>query len=324
MKKLDGGASTRRLLITLIAIALIGASGACMTRSKSIGGSPSPSVTAPRSESPSSNPAVIPDPAACAATTSWEAQTSPAVVTARLVGRWVLCRESVGEPFPSGYISPGTGIPGSNEPGLEFTADHHWFKLEGTDPASFTRKTGSDNEGTWAQKDQSGSNKHWPWLVQMRLGQRGTDSSHVVENSVSFAATEPKMQLGPLQYVKAQPDDSQLWSDLTPSGFTRRAGVQAGFANDIPKDWKGGWFEGTWDFEPKGLPSTSEDGSTFALTVRVELGRYQDAFPGVTTTPTVIEGRNALTASPDRRHVFWAVYWNMCSNYARRCSTADP
>src|SRR5690348_4465196 len=40
-----------------------------------------------------------------------------------------------------------------------------------------------------------------------------------------------------------------------PEGFKPRVGVQSAFAVDIPNDWKGGWFEGTWDFEPTGLPS---------------------------------------------------------------------
>ena len=315
---------SKRLRFPLIAFALTAAVGACTAHTKGAGaGAPTPTVTVSPSVSPSTSLPAIADPPACAATTSWEAQTSPAVVTARLVGRWVLCSGGQGESFPSGYIFPGRGLPGSSAPGLEFTADHHWYKLDGTDPASLTRMTGPDNDGTWAQKDQSGSNKHWPWLLQMRVGQRGTDSSYVDVNSFSFAATEPKMQLGPLQFAKLQPDDSQRWLDLTPSGFTRRAGAQAGFAIDIPRDWKGGWFEGTWDFEPKGLPSTSEDGSTFSLTVSAEKGSYTEAFAGAATTPVIIQGHNAVTTSPDSRHVFFAVDWQMCPNFARRCSTAD-
>jgi hypothetical protein len=97
--------------------------------------------------------------------------------------------------------------------------------------------------------------------------------------------------------------------------------VQSGFAVDIPKDWKGGWFEGYWDFEPNGLPSTSEGGDTFALVINVEPGSYRVASGAA--KGTAIGGHNAITWSTDPLHIFYSVDWPGCPNYAPTCSSSS-
>jgi hypothetical protein len=211
----------------------------------------------------------------------------------------------------------------TTDPGIEFTADHHWYKLQGGDPSAFARAQGFDNEGTWNPLDLSSPHKQGPWQLNLRVAGSGTYMT-----LTTFAVSTPKLRLndegGVADYVKlGNTPGSPVWPELTPTGFVRRAGVQSGFALDIPKTWKGGWFEGVWDFEPKGLPSTSEDGNTFALTVTVEPGRYQDAFPGRITTPTTVEGRNALTTALDATHISYSVDWQICPGYASKCSAAQ-
>jgi len=103
-------------------------------------------------------------------------------------------------------------------------------------------------------------------------------------------------------------------------GFKWRVGVQSGFAVAIPKDWKGGWFEGVWDFEPSGLPSTSQGGNTFAITITVEPGSYRDAPSGARASEITIHDRRALTWSTDPHHVSYAVDWPGCPDYASACS----
>jgi hypothetical protein len=135
-------------------------------------------------------------------------------------------------------------------------------------------------------------------------------------------SSTPSPGVGPSTTPTAKPPAP---SSTIPDGFKARAGVQSGFAVDIPKDWKGGWFEGYWDFEPKGLPSTAQGGDTFALVVTVEPGNYRDATGGVHSTQTTIGGRNALMWSTDALHLSYAVEWPGCPNYEPSClSSTSP
>jgi hypothetical protein len=110
-------------------------------------------------------------------------------------------------------------------------------------------------------------------------------------------------------------------SGAVPDGWQARAGVQSGFAVAIPPDWKGGWFEGYWDFEPKGYPSTSQDGNTFALSISVQPGDYHDAAAGQHTTSLTIGDRDALSWSAQPMHLQYAVDWQGCPDYATECSS---
>src|SRR5687767_14710818 len=56
-------------------------------------------------------------------------------------------------------------------------------------------------------------------------------------------------------------------SSGVPDGWVGRAGVDHGFSIHLPQDWRGGWFEGRWDFHPKGLPGINEGGDTFTVEV---------------------------------------------------------
>ena len=226
---------------------------------------------------------------------------------ARLVGKWQLCSSK--------------SIFGTKDAGIEFTADGHWYKLDGTLGTGFTRETGFDHQGTWTPIDRSGPGSQQPWQLDFKI-----DGSGTIFTGPAFAVSVPKMRLDNYailaDYVRVDiPAGGPTWPDSVPSGYVQRAGAQAAFAIDVPKDWKGGWFEGVWDFEPKGFPSTSEGGNTFALTVTLEPGRYQDAFVGKQTSPITIEGRNAVTTSPDALHTLYAIEWTGCSNYATSCSS---
>src|SRR5438445_3961174 len=63
------------------------------------------------------------------------------------------------------------------------------------------------------------------------------------------------------------------------SAWPARVSVMDGFWLRVPPDWKGGWFEGTWDFEPKTLPSPAEDGNTFTVTLSVVSGEFDSIAP---------------------------------------------
>jgi hypothetical protein len=92
-----------------------------------------------------------------------------------------------------------------------------------------------------------------------------------------------------------------------------RVGVQDAFALGIPPDWKGGWFEGTWDFEPGNLPSASQDGPTFVVTITMQPGNYDHAKQPATST--MIQGNRALVWHPSALETEYAIEWMHCSNY---------
>jgi len=147
----------------------------------------------------------------------------------------------------------------------------------------------------------------------------GTNQSRGFSNTspTPTEATTPSPSLGPSTTPTAQPHPSSL-----PEGFKARVGVQSGFAVDIPKDWKGGWFEGYWDFEPAGLPSTAQGGDTFALVITLEPGSYTKAGGGAGTTELTIGGRKAYTWSTDPLHVVYSVDWPGCPKYVTTCTSS--
>jgi hypothetical protein len=88
----------------------------------------------------------------------------------------------------------------------------------------------------------------------------------------------------------------------------------------MPPDWKGGWFEGTWDYEPKNLPSASQGGDTIFVTVTVVPGSYEQNAQQP-TKPTVINGNRALEWRPSSLEDAYAIEWLGCPGYQPTCSS---
>src|ERR1044072_80263 len=136
---------SRYLLIPLMAVAMA-ASGAC-TSKKHTAVSPSASLTPtpPVSVSPSTDGTPTPsalEHANCNAIAGGDSGAlSSSAFTARLVGRWKLCSEK--------------GIGATADAGIEFTADHHWYKLRGNDVATATREVDAKSGGTLNATDRS-------------------------------------------------------------------------------------------------------------------------------------------------------------------------
>ena len=106
------------------------------------------------------------------------------------------------------------------------------------------------------------------------------------------------------------------------TGWVPRVSVMDGFWLRIPKTWKGGWFEGTWDFEPKGLPSLAEDGSTFALGLSIVTGEYNKIAPSSAIEFWTDAGPvRAWMVSP--RHETYAIAWTACPGYVGDCSSPE-
>lgn len=326
MKGIGGSRIALRATTSIVVVLLIGVS--CTAKSSPRASNPpSPTLTTTQSTSPS--PSATTSATCDAPDSGWDAIFTPSSITARLVGQWQLC-------------SPKS-IFGTSDEGIEFTADRHWYKLGVDASGSVVRLQGTNNEGTWSLHDPSSLNKSQDVLLGLSSKIGG------LQASPQFAIKTTKMRLGDqlenngfhtrAEYAKFRTGvTSPVWPDLMANGFTRRVGIQGGFTIDIPKEWKGGWFEGVWDFEPKGLPSTSEGGNTFAVTATLEHGSYTSAFPGAQTTRTTIEGRSALTTSPDTTHVAYAIDWHtgyplwssaayaggrnldLCPDYAETCT----
>ena len=121
--------------------------------------------------------------------------------------------------------------------------------------------------------------------------------------------------------TSAGPSATPTSAPPIPTGWHRRAGVQSAFQLAIPNDWKGGWFEGTWDFEPKGEPSTAEGGSLFAVTVTVQSGGYEQPANGKHATQTTVNGAHALTWATGQQDLWYSVEWAFCPGYASECSS---
>jgi len=78
---------------------------------------------------------------------------------------------------------------GSNEAGIEITADHHWAKLGRDAAGRFVRLQGWGNQGTWQSTGYSmTSSPHWQLNLQI-------DGSGTVITEPIFAAAVPKMRL---------------------------------------------------------------------------------------------------------------------------------
>lgn len=105
-----------------------------------------------------------------------------------------------------------------------------------------------------------------------------------------------------------------------PAGWQRRAGVQSGFQLGIPSDWKGGWFEGVWDFEPRGLPGGAMDGDTFLVTITPTNGSNISIAAPPDATTVEINGRRAQTWSEGSTEIDYVISWTFCPGYAASCS----
>jgi hypothetical protein len=97
-------------------------------------------------------------------------------------------------------------------------------------------------------------------------------------------------------------------------------GIQDAFALAIPPDWQGGWFEGTWDFEPLGLVNASQDGLTFTVTLTVQPGNY-DRYAKQPAKATEIQGNRALVWHPSALESAYAIEWIGCPGYSPTCSS---
>jgi len=103
------------------------------------------------------------------------------------------------------------------------------------------------------------------------------------------------------------------------AGWVARVAVQDGFFLRMPATWKGGWFEGTWDFEPKGFPSLSEDGNTFAVALTVVSGEYDKIAPKTAKPVTYTAAREALVWTSKPRVETYAIAWNGCPGFVGEC-----
>jgi hypothetical protein len=143
-----------------------------------------------------------------------------------------------------------------------------------------------------------------------KLGSSHQDKGNFTNPSRTPTATSPEPTVTPTPQAAAP----------IPSGWQRRVGIQSGFQIAMPADWKGGWFEGTWDFEPKSLPSDAQGGDTFVVLVTLEHGSY-DASPGRGAKATEINGHRALVWQPRTTETDYRLEWNFCDGYAPTCSS---
>ena len=103
------------------------------------------------------------------------------------------------------------------------------------------------------------------------------------------------------------------------TGWIARGAVQDGFFLRMPASWKGGWFEGTWDFEPKGLPSLAEDGNTFAVDLTVVSGEYDRIAPK-SAKPFISDAASAaLVWMAKPRLETFAIAWDGCPGFVGDC-----
>jgi hypothetical protein len=134
-------------------------------------------------------------------------------------------------------------------------------------------------------------------IVLPRLGSETPKSS--------FTGTTPSAS------SEVSPTTTPTPVGIDTSGWRPRVGTQADFQLLLPPDWKGGWFEGYWDFEPKGLPGLPGGGDTFAIEVNLESGDYRNVAPKGAEATRIGE-RSALAWSPSEGHSSFAVQWTDC------------
>ena len=75
------------------------------------------------------------------------------------------------------------------------------------------------------------------------------------------------------------PNATESPQDSTPSptlvdttGWKPRVAPNDGFSLKIPPDWRGGVFEGVWEFHPKNLPGPQQSGETYFVAVAPDNG----------------------------------------------------
>ena len=146
-----------------------------------------------------------------------------------------------------------------------------------------------------------------------------TKSQGFTNPSVTPSDTTSSSDL-PTEKPSTEPTPTAAPAPAIPAGWQRRAGVQSAFQLAVPADWKGGWFEGTWDYEPKSLPSASQGGDTFTVTVTVTAGNYEDAAPS-SAKPIEINGNRALEWQASATELDFVIDWIYCEGYVRECSS---
>jgi hypothetical protein len=141
------------------------------------------------------------------------------------------------------------------------------------------------------------------------------------DKNSGFTNPTPGPSLGPSTKPTAEAStNAPPPGPVIPAGWQRRVGVQSAFQLAIPADWKGGWFEGTWDFEPKGLPGGQQDGDTFTVTVTLQPGNY-DAASGPGAAGTTVNGHRAVTWHPSATETDYSIEWFHCPGYTEECSS---
>jgi hypothetical protein len=123
----------------------------------------------------------------------------------------------------------------------------------------------------------------------------------------------------PTATQEPSPTASPTPAGIDTTGWSARVGTQSDFSLLIPPDWKGGWFEGYWDFEPNGLPGLPEGGNTFAVEVHVESGNYQ-SFAQEFAAKDTIGGRKTLWWQKSDTKYSYAIQWTDCSAGRPDCS----
>lgn len=144
-----------------------------------------------------------------------------------------------------------------------------------------------------------------------KLGSNQPDRGNFTNPTATPTATSPEPTATPTPTAPA---------NAIPSGWQRRVGIQSGFQIAMPADWKGGWFEGTWDFEPKSLPGDAQGGDTFVVLVTLEPGNY-DASLVAGAQATEINGSRAYVWQANTKETDYRIEWNFCNGYAPSCSS---
>lgn len=104
-------------------------------------------------------------------------------------------------------------------------------------------------------------------------------------------------------------------ADPDTEDWVGRAAVELGFSVKIPQDWRGGWFEGRWDFHPKGLPGINEGGETFTVEIHSATfkgGPFDDLERETTSSKATIAGfefERRETVDDGPKLVYYAGNW---------------
>jgi hypothetical protein len=140
------------------------------------------------------------------------------------------------------------------------------------------------------------------------------------------AVAIPKLRnLGPERHGFTQTSGSPTPGASGSVGAETHAGAREGFKLAIQIDWRAGWFEGVYEYQPPGVQGLQEGGDTFAVTVKLVEGPYDKAgsMPSGATV-TTINGHRALRheSTKNGEHtVTYRIEWAACLNGVSECSS---